>query len=274
MLECVVNVSEGRDEVVLGTLAGAAGSALLDIHSDPHHHRSVFTLTSNADGIVAAAQSLTREAVRRIDISRHIGVHPRVGAVDVVPFVPLGTATMADALRARDVFAQWAADELGVCCFLYGPERTLPEIRREAWTTLSPDVVPAGSTPHPHPTAGAICVGARDLLIAYNVWLGPEATLADARRAATAVRSSAVRALGLQVGERVQLSLNLVSPDDVGPAQAYDSVRAQVAVAGAELVGLLPDRVLRAIDPQRWDELDLSAARTIEWCVAGRTPTG
>jgi glutamate formiminotransferase len=262
VLECVVNVSEGRDPAVLAALEQAAGADLLDRHTDPHHHRTVLTLVGeDAPRRVAAA------AVERIDLRRHEGVHPRIGAVDVVPFVPLDGSTMADALRARDAFAGWIAADLGVPAFRYGPERTLPEVRRDAFAALAPDAGP----PAPHPTAGAVAVGAREVLVAYNVWLA-EADPAVARRVAASVRRPAVRALGLLVGSRVQVSMNLVAPDQVGPAEAFDLVSAAAGVDGAELVGLLPRRVLERIEPARWSALDLGADRTIEARLAARQP--
>ena len=263
MLSCVANVSEGRDGAVLAALSGACGAALLDVHTDPHHHRSVFTLAG--PHVEDAARGLVAEAVARIDLRAHAGVHPRLGAADVVPFVPLTGATLADAVRARDAFAQWAGAELGVPCFLYGPERTLPEVRQAAFTALTPDTGP----PAPHPTAGAICVGARGYLVAYNVWLAPPAGVDVARRVAAGVRRPALRALGLDVGGRAQVSCNLIAPLVLGPAAAYDAVAAAAAglgatVDGAELVGLLPMAVLESIEPARWAALDLSAGRTLE----------
>lgn len=265
MLECVLNVSEGRDHHILAALDAAAGSALLDRHTDPHHNRSVLTL-AGAD----AGRTVTRAAVGLLDLTHHRGVHPRMGVVDVVPFVALEGHSADDAVEARDAFARWAAAELGLPCFLYGPissgvGRTLPEVRRAAFADLAPDHGP----PDPHPTAGASAVGARDVLVAYNLWLSSGADLTTARAIAGAIRSPAVRALGLQVGDRVQVSMNLVAPTDVGPAGAWDLVIAQARdrgarIAGAELVGLVPDAVLRAAPRSRWDELDLAADRTIE----------
>lgn len=254
MLECVINISEGRDPEVIAAIAGAAGPHLLDVHTDRHHHRSVLTLVGEE-----APRAVTAEAVARIDLRRHEGVHPRIGAVDVVPFVPLAGATLADAVAARDRYARWAAAELALPCFTYGPERTLPDVRREAFRSLAPSFGPG----EPHPTAGAVAVGARAVLVAYNVWLA-EADLDLARRIAREVRGPAVRTLGLQVGDRVQVSMNLVDPGAVGPAEATDAVAARAAVAGCELVGLVPAAVLAAVPERRWAELDLSADRTIE----------
>lgn len=263
-IECVVNISEGRDARLLADLAGACGDDLLDIHTDPHHNRSVFTLIGER-----APRSLTERAVERLDIRTHSGVHPRLGVVDVVPFVALDGNVVA-ARAARDAFAHWAGTTLDLPCFLYGDERTLPEVRRSAFTTLAPDTGPSG----PHPYAGACAVGHRGLLVAYNLWL-PGGDIDLARRIAGAVRGPGVRALGLQVGPRVQVSLNLIEPDQVGPAEAYDRVASLAAslgtrVEGAELVGLIPGAVLDAIPSEQWDELDLAAERTIEARLAHR----
>jgi len=270
MLECVVNLSEGRDPVLVDALGAAAGTALLDLHRDADHHRCVLTLAGPR--VEDAVRSLARLAVARIDLRDHGGVHPRFGALDVVPFVPLdatgaalpASAPLDEALAARDRFAAWAADELDVPCFLYGPERSLPEVRRRAFADLAPDTGP----PAPHPSAGACAVGARHALVAYNVWL-ETADLEEVRGIAAAVRAPAVRALGLAVDGRCQVSCNLVDPDTVGPAALFDAVaalagHAGVAASGAELVGLVPRRVLEAVDPARWAELDLGAERTIE----------
>ncbi|MFL6207108.1 MAG: hypothetical protein ACJ739_17325 [Acidimicrobiales bacterium] len=258
MLECVLNVSEGRDDAALAALAAAAGADLLDVHTDPHHHRSVFTLVGEA-----APRRLATEAIARLDLSSHSGAHPRVGIVDVVPFVPLAGSTMADARRARDELARWLADEHQVPVFLYGDERSLPDVRRGAFRTLSPDAGPST----PHPTAGAACVGYRSALVAYNVWLG-DVSIEEARRIAAAVRSPEVRALGLLLGDHVQVSMNLLAPDVVGPAVAYDlvarHVRTPAHIERAELVGLVPADVLEAIERDRWPALDLSPERTIE----------
>jgi glutamate formiminotransferase/glutamate formiminotransferase/formiminotetrahydrofolate cyclodeaminase len=258
VLECVVNVSEGRDGAVLAALRDAAGDSLLDVHTDPHHHRSVLTLLGED-----AARSVAAVAVERIDLRTHSGVHPRLGAVDVVPFVALEGSTVVDAVRARDDFAAWFARTHEVPCFAYGPERTLPEVRRRAFHGLDPSVGPAA----PHPTAGATAVGARPVLVAFNLWL--DGDLPTARAIAAAVRGPAIRALGLPVGDRVQVSMNLIAPDEVGPARAYDLVAGAASergarVDGAELVGLLPASVLARIPASRWAELDLDEDRTIE----------
>ena len=257
LLECVVNVSEGRRRDVIDALAASAGSCVLDVHSDEHHNRSVFTL--GGGGVEDAARALAEEAVARLDLRDHAGVHPRIGVLDVVPFVPLGTTPLGDAVRARNDFASWAATTVALPCFLYGPERSLPDVRRGAFASLDPDVGPR----QPHPSAGACAVGARTVLVAFNVWLA-EPDLDRARSIASEVRGPALRALGLQVGAKVQVSMNLVSPAEIGPAEAYDAVASRVPVQGAELVGLVPATVLDAVPRRRWRELDLSEGRTIE----------
>lgn len=265
MLECVVNVSEGADPAVLGALRRAVESAVLDVHTDAHHNRSVWTLVGED-----APRRLATEAVRLVDLRDHAGVHPRFGAVDVVPFVAVpGTgAGPDDAVAARDAFGLWAADALGLPGFAYGPERSLPDVRRGAFTTLGPTWGPGA----PHPTAGAVAVGARPVLVAYNLWMGPECTLERAREVARAVRGPALRALGLRVGDRVQVSMNLVDPSVLGPGEAWDAVAAHAPVAGAELVGLVPASVLDRTPEERWERLDLGPERTIEARVEALGP--
>lgn len=265
-LECVVNVSEGRDESLLSDLAAVCGRPLLDLHSDPHHHRSVFTLSGRRSEVEESARALATAVVEKVDVSSHRGVHPRIGALDVVPFVNLAVAGSdlvdgddAPALQARDRFAGWAGETLGLPCFLYGPSRTLPEVRRLAWRGLLPSSGPAA----PHPTAGAAAVGARRALVAYNLWLGSD-DLTLARRIAAALRGPHVRTLALQVGSSVQVSCNLIDPWIVGPGAVFDAVASQAAISRSELVGLVPRGVLRAEPPHRWEELDLDPSRTIE----------
>ena len=249
-----VNISEGRDGPALAAIALAAGPDLLDLHRDEHHNRSVLTLVGEA-----AVRRVAAEAVARIDLRRHRGIHPRLGALDVVPFVPYGDSTIEQARAAREAFVVWAALELALPGLVYGDGGpNLPDLRRSARLQLLP-----------HPTAGAVCVAARTPLVAFNVWLASD-DLSVARRVAAAVRSPAVRALGLPVGDRVQVSMNLVDPLQVGPDAAFDAVAAHATVTGAELVGLVPDAVLRAVPQSRWDQLDLGEDRTVEARLARR----
>lgn len=254
MLECIVNISEGSRDDLVAEIAAAAGPALLDVHSDAHHNRSVLTLVGED-----APRQVTRAAVASLDLRDHQGAHPRFGVVDVVPFVPLAGSTRAEAEAARDRFLAWAAAELALPGFAYGDHRSLPDVRRRAFVDLRPDAGPNV----PHPSAGAVAVGARPVLVAWNLWL-VEPDLARARAVAARVRGPHLRALGLAVGGRVQVSMNLIAPDVVGPAEAWDLVGEQVPVAAAELVGLVPRGVLDRTEPGRWSQLDLSIDRTIE----------
>ena len=265
MLECVINISEGVDADRLRRVTESAGPDLLDLHTDIHHNRSVLTTVGTT-----AARQITLSALAVLDLSSHVGVHPRLGVVDVVPFVPLGPSTMAEAIASRDAFARWAGDELGIPCFLYGPERSLPDVRRGAFVDLSPDTGPSS----PHPSAGAICVGAREPLVAYNLWLDGR-TLDVARQVATAVRRPGVRTLGLQVGDEVQVSMNLLDADSTGPMEVYDMVSSLAPIARAELVGLIGATALARIPRERWQQLDVSWDRTIEarlasWALTSR----
>ena len=254
MIECVINISEGRDLDLIEEIALSAGSDLLDVHCDADHNRSVLTVVG-----VAAPTAVIRAAVQRLDIRTHSGVHPRIGVVDVVPFVPLDGSTFDDALSTRDGMSWWIANELQIPVFLYGPERTLPDIRRGAFRSLMPDLGPS----EPHLTAGAVAVGARELMLAWNLWLA-EPNLSLAKSIASSIRGPGVRALGLQVGEQVQVSMNLIDPLVVGPAEVYDRVGALAPIARAELVGLAPQALLDATDEKRWEQLNLSIDTTIE----------
>jgi glutamate formiminotransferase / 5-formyltetrahydrofolate cyclo-ligase len=262
VLECVVNVSEGRRPDVVSSLASACGPSLLDVHADAHHNRSVFTLAG--DDVEAAARALAQAAVGALDLGEHQGVHPRIGVLDVVPFVPLGSTELEEAIAARHRFAQWAGKELSLPCFLYGPERSLPEVRKTAFRSLAPASGPA----LPHPTAGACAVGARTVLVAYNVWLATD-DLATARSIAAALRTPFLRLLGFDVGGRIQVSCNLTDPLILGPAEVYAAIREKAIAAGtditgAELVGLIPSGVLEAIPADRWASLGLGREYTIE----------
>jgi glutamate formiminotransferase / 5-formyltetrahydrofolate cyclo-ligase len=272
IVECVVNVSEGRDEVVLAEFAEAAGTALLDVHRDADHHRSVFTLAGSPELVAARVRALASTVVSALDLRRHLGVHPRLGVLDVVPFVPyrpggLPPSDLTGAVELRDEFGHWLGTELGVPVFLYGPgrdgsDRTLPDVRRNAFRGLAPDHGPTQADPR----TGATAVGARRVLVAYNVWVSsPEL----ARNVAAEVRSRAVRTLGLALGSRAQVSCNLVEPLRTGPADVYDEVFHRVSaldgsVLGAELVGLIPEVVLGAVPRSRYAELGLSDDATVE----------
>ncbi len=269
-LACVVNVSEGRDGNVIGAIAAAGGDLVLDVHRDPDHHRTVLTMAG--PGLEEAVRAVARRTVELIDLRHHGGVHPRLGALDVVPFTPLdadgspviGNGDLTGAVAARDRFAAWAGHTLALPCFLYGPERTLPTLRKRAFAGLDPDWGPAVA----HPSAGACAVGARLALVAYNLWL-TTGDLDVATSIAAAVRGPAVRALGFRTGAVTQVSCNLIDPLSVGPAQIYDEVDrlargAGASVTRAELVGLAPAAVVETAPESRWRQLDLDPGRTLE----------
>jgi glutamate formiminotransferase len=284
LIESTINISEGRDLVVVAAIAGGAGDTLLDVHSDPDHHRSVLTLGGPVEAVEPAARAVIAAAVERLDLRDHHGVHPRFGVVDVVPFSALDGGTLDQVVAVRDRTARWEGAELEVPVFFYGPERPLPEVRREAFLTLDPDAGPQA----PHPTAGATAAGARPLLVAYNVWItvsedgvpDPEGALSMAREVAGTIRSESVRSLGLAVGTGAQVSCNLVDLGSIDVATLFDTVARLVSEAGGtvergELVGLLPAAALHDVPAHRWAELDLSEDRTIEARMESRgTPVG
>ncbi len=287
LAECVINISEGRDPEVIAAVAAAGGVCLLDVHSDAEHHRSVLTLGGPLHEVSSAARRVAAAAVGAIDLTEHRGIHPRLGAVDVVPFVQLDQADTSVApweaiIAARDSFASWAGSELGIPCFLYGPERSLPDIRRHAFSTLSPDNGPTA----PHATAGASAVGARRVLIAYNVWIaGPSAggpapeshidVTEVARSLAARLRRPGLRTLGLAVDGGAQVSCNVVDHHQVTLSEVFDEVATGSAEFGCsvtrgELVGLVPQVSLSAVDECRWVALGLRAEDTIEFRMGTR----
>jgi len=267
VFECVINLSEGRDAPRLGALRTTGGASLRDLHADAFHNRSVFTLINDAGQLSRDVHELLGAAFTSLDLTRHEGVHPRFGVVDVVPFVALQPNDAHEAVALRDETATWIADSFQVPVFLYGPVggviRTLPEVRKTAFRTLMPDKGPKSAPA----TLGASAVGARDVLVAWNLWLRG-VTLHEARAIARAVRRIEVRALALQVGNQVQVSCNLVAPLVLGPSAVFDQVAALLPARGsierAELVGLAPRALLALEDRPRWSQLDLSEERTIE----------
>ena len=288
MLECVVNISEGRRPDVVAAVAAGCGPALLDVHTDPDHHRSVLTLAGPAEEVAEAGLALNRRAVERIVLSLHAGVHPRLGAVDVVPFVPLAPDGMDRAAAVARSWGERAATELGIPVFLYADAdpagRSLPDLRRTAFRERRPDFGP----PVPHPTAGGVAVGARPVLVAVNCELGGgsatglAADLAAARAVARAVRERdgglpGVRALGFIRASkgRAQVSMNLVDLPATGVETACEAVRREAEqhgrdVTAVELVGLLPAAELARCSGKFLTWAGLTPDRTIE----GRLPPG
>jgi glutamate formiminotransferase len=266
LLESVPNVSEGRRSEVVDALAVAIasvpGAFLLDRSSDPDHNRSVFTLAGSAAAVCRALEALVARAIETIDMETHRGEHPRIGAVDVVPFVPLGSTSMAEAVEVARAFGRRIAERFELPVYLYGeaalrPDRVkLADIRRGQYEGLKREIGQRGREPdfgpaRMHPRAGAVAVGARPFLIAWNVDL--ETTEVEvARRVARRVRESGgglpkVQANGFWIAERgrAQVSMNLldfrVTPIwRVWEAVAELAAEEGVAPAESELIGLAP----------------------------------
>jgi len=265
VIECVPNVSEGRDRAVIEEIASAvdlAGARLLDIHSDSDHHRSVFTFVGEEAEVADTVRSLCRVAVERVDLTGHRGTHPRMGAVDVVPFVPLGRPTMDDCVRLARSTGEAIAEELEIPVYLYAEAATRPEranlatIRRGSFERFAerirrPEWAPDYGPPRIHPTAGVVAVGARSFLVAYNVVLA-SGDLAIAKAVAAAVRERdgglpGLKALGMALASRalVQVSMNLTDITATPVPEAFAAVEHEalkrgVEVAESEIVGLVP----------------------------------
>ena len=290
VVECVPNVSEGRDRRLIDRLAGAvrsvAGVRLADIHVDPDHHRSVFTFLGAPAAVEAAAVALAEVAVRAIDMTTHSGIHPRIGALDVLPFVPLREMSMEDAVAIARRAGQALGARLELPIFFYAeaalsPERrSLPRIRSGGYEGLArkladpawkPDAGPARFNPR----SGATAVGARGILVAFNVWLESndlEAACAIAR----AVRESsgglpAVQAMGVPLAGRgiVQVSLNLLDYRRTSLPQVFERVRSEAALRGistrrSELVGLAPRDAFEGASPESLGLPDFTPAMLLE----------
>jgi glutamate formiminotransferase len=241
LFESVPNFSEGRRHDVIAAIAGAAGAKahLLDVDPDPDHHRVVISMAAQRARLLDALISAVRMAIERIDVRAHDGVHPRVGAADVVPIVPLGQSTLAAAREIAREVGERIWSELRVPVYWYGEHRSLADIRAGR---ARPDL----GGPDLHPTAGAVCVGARPTLVAFNVLL-PGLDVAQARALARSLRESQAGLRGVQAlvfelsGGRVQLSMNLFRVDETPPAAVVaELVRRGVAVGKQQLVGLCP----------------------------------
>lgn len=270
ILESVPNFSEGRRKEVcdaVAAAAGAAGARVLGLSLDPNHNRSVLTLAGPPELLAEAAFAAAAKAVELIDLTRHQGEHPRMGAVDVVPFIPLKEATMDDAVALAKRVGRRIGDELGVPVFLYEsaatrPERkNLAEIRKPQFEGLreligtDPARDPDFGPKRIHPTAGCVAVGARMPLIAYNVDL-KSTDLALAKKIAKRIRERdgglpGIKALGLFLEDRgrAQVSINVCDYTRTGLLAVFEAVRAAAAESGvdvhsSEVVGLVPEAAL------------------------------
>jgi glutamate formiminotransferase len=267
VIECVPNVSEGRDDSVIGALAetikATPGVFLLNVHSDPDHNRSVYTYVSeSARALRDATLALVQLALNEIDLTKHKGAHPRSGAVDVIPFVPLHGSTMAECIELAGEVAWEIAGRFGVPIYLYEESaksdfrRDLPVIRSGGFEGFpekikDPRWLPDYGPSAVHPTAGVAIVGARVPLIAFNVQLATD-RLEVAQKVARAVRGISgglryVRALPIELKTRgiVQVSMNLIDYRRTSMQRAFDLVESEarhhgVEVLSSEIVGLVP----------------------------------
>ncbi len=278
LVECIANVSEGRDPAALERLADAVrsvpGASLLDIHADPDHHRSVFTFVGKRAAAEEAAFRLIVLAAATIDLTRHRGVHPRIGAADVVPFVGLGGVQPGEVVALARRLAVRVGREAALPSYLYGDAATSPErrllrvVRSGQFERLrvavrhDPARRPDAGPRELHPTAGAVAIGVRGPLVAWNVWLAGN-DLAAAKAIAAQVRESGgglpgVQAMGVPLATPgvAQVSMNLTRPFECGPVEATERVmrlaaEAGVAVGRSELVGLVPADLLDAEAAER-----------------------
>jgi glutamate formiminotransferase len=267
IVESVPNVSEGRRPEVCEKLADevrAAGAKFLDLQSDADHHRSVLTFVGEPEAVARAAFALARRAVELIDLTTHRGEHPRMGALDVLPFVPLEGARMEDCVRLAREVGRRIGEELAVPVFLYEAAATRPdrknlaEVRKPQFEGLrdlvgkDPDRAPDFGPPRVHPTAGCVAVGARMPLIAYNVDLESK-DLALAKRIAKRIRERdgglpGIKALGLWIEDRdcAQVSINVCDFARTGLLDVFRAVEREAggAVRSSEIVGLVPRAAL------------------------------
>ena len=271
-IECVPNVSEGRRADVINGLADALravpGLRVLGVQSDASHNRSVFTLAGDAAALAAGVPKLFEGALAAIDLRTHSGEHPRMGAVDVVPFIPIEGVTMAECVALAKTVAADVAARFSVPMFLYEEASTNParknleDIRRGEFEGLAAKMAQPGWAPDygpasPHPSAGATAIGARMPLIAYNINLATN-RLDVAKKIAAAIRMSSgglryVKAMGIPLEDRgiVQVSINLTNYEKTPMFRVFDLVKREAARYGvqvleSEIVGFVPSAALHA----------------------------
>jgi glutamate formiminotransferase/formiminotetrahydrofolate cyclodeaminase len=270
LVECVPNFSEGRRPDVVdhirAAIAGVESVHVLDVSSDASHNRSVITFVASVDRAVDAAYAGIAKARELIDLTTHEGEHPRLGATDVVPFIPLEGATMEDCIALARKLGERVGRELEIPVYLYERAATRPDrenladVRRGEFEGLRGEIetnaarVPDFGPRRVHPSAGATVIGARPFLVAYNVYLGPASNLGVAKEVAKAVRGSSgglryVKGLGLEVDGQAQVSMNLVDVEKTPLYRAFDTVKMEAAAHGvaptwSEIVGLVPERAL------------------------------
>lgn len=291
-VESIPNFSEGNNIVTLQKILEAASQddvKVLGLEGDVDHNRSVLTVAGEGEAVLGAIFETIKVALQHIDLTHQVGTHPRLGAVDVVPFVPLGTTPMSYAIDLARRLGEQVASELGLPVYLYEhaarqPERkNLADVRRGQFEGLAHRMAedpPDFGPPRPHPTAGAAIIGARWPLIAFNVFLNTE-ELAVAQRIAKAVRGSSggligVKALAMDTVHRgrVQVSMNLVDYPKTTLPKALELVRREagrygVLVAHSELVGFLPAQAVIDTVQYYLQLADFDAAHVVELALAG-----
>lgn len=296
LIECVPNFSEGRDVAVVNAIrdriAAVPGVSVLHVTSDAWHNRSVITFVAPADAMPDAAVAAIRAARDNIDLTKHAGVHPRIGAADVVPFVPLDGATMEDCVAIAREVGRRVGDELAIPVYLYEraatrpSRRNLSDVRRGGFEILrdvigsDPNRAPDFGPARVHPTAGAVAIGARPFLVAFNAYLGGADNLAAAKQIARSVRESsgglpAVKALGLEVDGQAQVSMNLVDIDRTAVSVAYAMVEREARARGleitwSEVIGLVPERVAFEVTSQSLKLRDDIGGHVLERMVLAR----
>ncbi|MDH5714674.1 MAG: glutamate formimidoyltransferase [Candidatus Aminicenantes bacterium] len=270
VIESVPNFSEGQRGEVISAIVNRVkevpGAKVLDISSDPDHNRSVLTMVGDQDSLKGAILGLFEKAVELIDLTKHQGEHPRMGAVDVVPFVPIKGVTMDDCISLSKELGEEIAEKFNIPVYFYEESATREERRNLAYIRKGqfegffekiklPEWQPDCGSAKVHPTAGVVAVGAREFLIAYNVNLGTD-NLEVASNIAKAVRHISgglryVKALGMTMEERklVQVSMNLVNYKKTPIYRVFELIRAEarrygVPIVGSEIVGLVPNDAL------------------------------
>lgn len=289
LVECVPNVSEGRDQAAIDAMAAAVKAAgpvrILDIKPDVAHHRTVFTWVGAPEAVREAVFALYQEAVKRIDLRKHKGEHPRMGAVDVCPFVPLQDVTNADCVRLSEEVGGEIAKRFQIPVYLYSESarsparRSLPDIRKGEFEGFPEKIkqlewVPDFGPAVVHPSAGVTAVGCRPFLIAYNVNLRTS-DVELAKRIAKELRESSgglpkVQAKGMELGEgKVQVSMNLLDYRVTPPSKVTALVREKAAAAGvevaeSEVIGMMPADLLVQEFRTLVSATDFTTAQVIE----------
>jgi glutamate formiminotransferase/formiminotetrahydrofolate cyclodeaminase len=297
LVECVPNFSEGRRGDVIAAIRDAIAAidrtSVLDVSSDASHNRTVITFVASADTAVDAAFAGIAKARDLIDLTTHSGEHPRMGAADVVPFVPLEGTTMEDCIALARALGERVGRELEIPVYLYEraamrrERENLADVRRGEFEGIRDAIgndasrAPDFGPPRVHPTAGAVAIGARPFLVAYNVYLGDQENIAVAKKVAKAVRGSSgglkyVKGLGLEVDGQAQVSMNLVDIDQTPMHRAFDAVKMEAAANGvattwSEIVGLVPERALFDAAVRHLQLDRFSADQVLERRVRGAT---